>query len=387
MPMPAPHPSPLLCSLSAQLPAMVSTLRRYVEQESPSGSAEAIASFVALITADFAAIGGRVRRIELAQYGPVLQIDFVGPRGSPRVLLLGHTDTVYPLGTLQTMPWRERGGRLCGPGSFDMKGGIVQALFALRAMLERGPLPGAVTLLLVPDEEIGSPASRPLTERLALKSSAVLVLEPAAGLEGACKTSRKGIARYTLRVHGVASHAGLDFERGASAIVEVAHQIAAISALSQPAKGLTLNPGVISGGTRSNVVAEFAEVIVDVRFRNALQAARVDAAIRKLHPRDSRCRLEVLGGVERGPFERSKQTVRLYRMAAQSAGELGFQLAEAAVGGGSDGNLTAALGVPTLDGLGAVGDGAHAANEFVVAREMPRRSALLSELMTRLASV
>ncbi len=386
--MPKFPPSPLLHSLNEQLPEMASTLRKYVEQESPSGAAEAIESLVALIAADFAAIGGRVRLHKLGQqYGPALQVDFTGLRGSSRVLLLGHTDTVYPLGTLTTMPWRERGGRLCGPGAFDMKGGIVQALFALRVMLASGPLPCAVTLLLVPDEEIGSPASRALTERLALKSSVVLVLEPAAGAEGACKTSRKGIARYTLRVHGVASHAGLDFERGASAIVEAAHQIAAISALSRPAKGLTLNPGVISGGTRSNVVAEFAEVVVDVRFRAALQAARVDTALRKLRPRDSRCRLEVLGGVERGPFERSKQTVRLYRMAAQAAEELGFQLAEAAVGGGSDGNLTAALGVPTLDGLGAVGDGAHAANEFVVAREMPRRSALLSELMTRLAAV
>ncbi len=386
--MPKLPPSPLLHSLDAQLPEMVSTLRKYVEQESPSASAETIESLVALIAADFAAIGGRVRLHKLGkQYGPALQVDFTGPRRSPRVLLLGHADTVYPLGTLTTMPWREQSGRLCGPGAFDMKGGIVQALFALRAMLTSGPLPCAVTLLLVPDEEIGSPASRALTERLALKSSAVLVLEPAAGTEGACKTSRKGIARYTLRVHGVASHAGLDFERGASAIVEAAHQIAAISALSRPAKGLTLNPGVISGGTRSNVVAEFAEVVVDVRFRTALQAARVDAALRKLRPRDSRCRLEVLGGVERGPFERSKQTVRLYRMAAQAAGELGFRLAEAAVGGGSDGNLTAALGVPTLDGLGAVGDGAHAANEFVVAREMPRRSVLLSELLTRLAAV
>ncbi len=371
---------------------MRATLRRYVEQESPSASAEAIASLVAIIAKDFAAIGGRIRLHKLAvhgaaNYGPALQVDFTGPRRSPQLLLLGHTDTVYPLGTLKTMPWRERGGRLCGPGAFDMKGGIVQALFALRTMLERGPLPCAVRLLLVPDEEIGSPASRALTERLAPQSSAVLVLEPAAGAEGACKTARKGIARYTLRVHGVAAHSGLDFERGASAIVEAAHQVAAISALSRPAKGLTLNPGVIFGGTRSNVVAEFTEVVVDVRFFTASQAAQVDAAIRKLRPRDSRCRLELLGGVERGPMERSKQTVRLYQMAAQAAAELGFQLAETSVGGGSDGNLTAALGVPTLDGLGAVGDGAHAANEFVVAREMPRRSALLSELITRLAAV
>jgi glutamate carboxypeptidase len=219
---------------------------------------------------------------------------------------------------------------------------------------------------------------------LARAAGAVLVLEPAAGVIGACKSSRKGVARYTLQVHGVAAHAGLDFERGASAIVEAAHQVLSISALSRPEKGLTINPGLISGGTRSNVVADSAEVVVDVRFLTASQAARVDAELRKLRPHDRRCRLELLGGVERGPFERSAQTARLYRMAAQAAEGLGFQLAEAAVGGASDGNLTAALGIPTLDGLGAVGDGAHASNEFVVARQMPRRSALLAELITNL---
>jgi glutamate carboxypeptidase len=268
-----------------------------------------------------------------------------------------------------------------------MKGGIVQSLFALRALLAQGPLPCSVTLLLVPDEEIGSPASRPLTERLALDSNTVLVLEPAAGANGACKTSRKGVGRYTLRIHGRAAHAGLDFERGASAIVEAAHQIVAVSKLSRPARGLTLNPGLVSGGTRPNVVADLAEIVVDVRFVSSSQAARVDAGLRKLHAHDPRCRLEILGGVERAPFERSPATVRLYRAAEQAAAQLGFHLAETGVGGGSDGNLTAALGIPTLDGLGAVGDGAHAPHEFVVAREMPRRSALLAELIATLAAV
>lgn len=378
---------PLLSSLTAELPVMIATLRRYVEQESPSGSPEAIAALVELIASDFAALSGRVRLHKLAAYGLALQVDFPGPRKASHVLLLGHTDTVYPLGTLRNMPWREQRGRLSGPGVFDMKAGIVQALFALKALLARGPLPCAVTLLLVPDEELGSPASRVLTERLALRSCAVLVLEPAAGEQGACKTSRKGIARYTLRIHGKASHAGLDFARGASAIVEAAHQVLAIAEMSRPARGLTLNPGVISGGTRPNVVADFAEFVTDVRFLTASQAARVDSEIRRMRPLDSRCSLEVSGGVERGSFVRSKATVKLYRMAAQIASQLGFRLAEAAVGGGSDGNLTAALGVPTLDGLGAVGDGAHASHEFVVAREMPRRTALLAELIATLAAV
>jgi len=375
-------PPSLLRSLRSQLPEMVSTLRRYVEHESPSGSPDAISALVSLIAADFAAISGRIRLHKFPGYGPALQVDFAGPRRAPRLLLLGHTDTVYPIGSLRAMPWREQRGRLYGPGAFDMKAGIVQALFALRFLLAGGPLPCPVSLLLVPDEEIGSPASRVLTERIAPRSSAVFVIEPASGAQGACKTSRKGIARYTLRIHGIASHAGLDFEHGASAIVEAAHQILAISALSHPEKGLTLNPGLISGGTRPNVVADLSEIVTDVRFLTASQAARVDAGIRRLRPRDTRCRLEVLGGVERCPLVRSRATLKLYRMAAHAADRLGFQLSEVSAGGGSDGNLTAALGVPTLDGLGAVGGGAHAADEFVVAREMPRRAALLAELMT-----
>jgi glutamate carboxypeptidase len=380
-------PSPLLRTLTAQLPEMVSTLRRYVEHESPSAAPEAIAGLVSLIAADFAALSPRIRLHKFPGLGPALQIEFSSARRAPRVLLLGHTDTVFPPGTLRDMPWLERAPRLYGPGAFDMKGGIVQALFALRALLECGRLPCHVTLLLVPDEEIGSPASHSLTRRLALASSAVLVLEPAAAPDGACKTSRKGVARYTLRVHGHATHAGLDFERGASAIVEAAHQVVAISGLSRPKRGLTLNPGLISGGSRSNVVAALAEVVVDLRFRTASQAARADASLRRLRPHDARCRLELSGGVERPPFERSRETVRLYRLASQAAAQLGFELGEASVGGGSDGNLTASLGVPTLDGLGAVGDHAHARHEFVVARQMPRRAALLGQLIELLAGV
>jgi len=384
--MPKLSTSPLLRTLTAQLPEMVSTLRRYVEHESPSAAPEALAALVSLIAADFSTLSPRLRLHKFPGLGPALQFDFRAPRRAPRILLLGHTDTVFPIGTLQAMPWRQSGPRLYGPGAFDMKGGIVQALFALRALAARGPLPCHVTLLLVPDEEIGSPASHPLTRRLALASSAVLVLEPAAGAEGACKTARKGVARYTLRVHGHATHAGLDFERGASAIVEAAHQVLAISELSRPERGLTLNPGLISGGSRSNVVAAQAEVVVDLRFRTASQAARADAALHRLRPRDSRCRLSLHGGVERPPFERSKETVRLYRLAHHAATQLGFSLAEASVGGGSDGNLTAALGIPTLDGLGAVGDHAHSPHEFILARQMPRRAALLAHLMESLST-
>ncbi len=407
MPMP-PKTPPLLASLTAELPQMVAVLRRYVECESPSATPEAITTVVSMIAEDFAALtsmgkrgapgrsagsqsaNARTRLHHLPGYGPPLQIDFSSPRRTPGILLLGHTDTVYPLGTLRTMPWRERGGRsnirLCGPGVFDMKAGIVQALFALRALLESGPLPCPITLLLVPDEEIGSPGSQAITERCARAADAVLVLEPAAAPDGACKTSRKGVGRYTLRVEGRAAHAGLDFERGASAIVEAAHQAVAVSALSRPERGLTLNPGLISGGSRVNVVAAHTELAIDVRFRTAAQGAQADRALRRLRPHDPRCRLQWEGGIERPPFERSRETVRLYRLAAKAAAQLGFQLGEAAVGGASDGNLTAALGIPTLDGLGAVGDHAHSPEEFIFAHQMPLRAALLAELIIAIAS-
>jgi glutamate carboxypeptidase len=376
----------LLRRMQTEQKAMTATLARYVELESPSGAAEPISTLVAEIAKDFAAIGGQVRLHRFKDHGPALQVDFPGPRRSPRLLLLGHVDTVYPMGTLRTMPWREKAGKLSGPGVFDMKAGIVQALFALRALLSEGPLPCSIRLFLVPDEEIGSPASQPLTEKLAMKADAVLVLEPAAGEDGACKTSRKGVGRYTLHVTGRASHAGLDFERGASAIVEAARQVEAIHALCQPDKGLTLNPGLIQGGTRPNVVAEQAEIVVDLRFFSAAQAKRADAALHRLRPRDPRCALELTGGVERWAFERSPATVRLYRVAQNAARGVGFELAEKAVGGGSDGNLTAALGIPTLDGLGGVGDGAHAPHEFVFARELPRRAAMLAGLISALAT-
>jgi glutamate carboxypeptidase len=376
--------SPLLKSLTAQLPAMVATLRRYVELESPSGMPDALASFASAVAADFAPLAARIRVHNLSGLGPALRIDFAGSRRGSRILLLGHSDTVYPLGTLRAMPWRRQSGRLYGPGAFDMKGGIVQALFALRALTARAPLPAPVTLLLVPDEEIGSPGSEALTRRLARASAAVLVLEPAAP-HGACKTARKGIGRFTLHVRGRATHAGLDFEHGASAIVEAAHQVLAIAALSRPKQGLTLNPGLISGGTRSNVVAAHAELSVEMRFRTAAQGKHAEAALRRLRPRDPRCSLRWEGGIERPPLERSASTLRLYRLAAKAAAGLGFSLAEAAVGGASDGNLTASLGIPTLDGLGAVGAHAHSPHEFVLAAEMPRRAALLAELIEAIA--
>lgn len=263
-----------------------------------------------------------------------------------------------------------------------MKTGIAQMLFAidvLRAV--RGELPRPVRVLLVTDEEVGSASSRAITERLAKQSAAVLVCEPPFGLEGALKTGRKGVGEYTVRVRGLAAHAGLEPEKGQSAIVELARQIVRIATFTEMKRGLTVNPGVLRGGTRTNVVAEHAECEVDVRIAKLADAARVEKKFRSLKPFNRRCQLEVSGGVNRPPMERSKAVAALFKLAQQAGGELGLNLTEVTVGGGSDGNFTAALGIPTLDGLGAVGDGAHARHEFVVTTEISRRTALLARLI------
>jgi glutamate carboxypeptidase len=358
-----------------------SVLRQFVEIESPSHDKAAVDRAAKFIAAEFERSGGRFRWHKQKTSGDVLQIDFPGASRS-RLLLLGHIDTVWDIGTLKSMPWRESTGKIYGPGIFDMKFGVVQMLFAIRLLQQsEGKLPRSITVLLNPDEEIGSHNSRPITEKLASQSDAVLVFEPSAGAAGACKTSRKGVGNYLLRVHGVSAHAGLDFLKGASAITELAHQLTRIASFSDPAKGLTVNPGIIRGGTRTNVVAESAEAEIDMRVVSAAQARAIDRRMHSLKPVDHRCKLEISGGINRLPFERNAKTVKLYRQAIESAKVLGFNLPEIAVGGGSDGNFTAGLGVPTLDGLGAVGDGAHAVHEHIVEREIPRRIAFAAELI------
>jgi glutamate carboxypeptidase len=356
-------------------------LRKFVEIESPSHDKAAVDQASAFIAAEFEKSGGRIKWHRKKSSGDVLQIDFTGSSRS-RLLLLGHADTVWDLGTLKTMPWRESGGKLYGPGVFDMKFGVVQMLFAIRLLqLHERKIPRAITVLLNPDEEIGSHNSRLITEKLARQSDAVLVFEPSAGIKGACKTSRKGVGNYLLRVKGIAAHAGLDFQKGASAIIELAHQLTHVSGYSDPAKGLTVNPGIIRGGTRLNVIPDLAEAEIDVRVVSAAQARALDRRLRSLKPMDRRCKVEISGGVNRLPFERNAKTLRLYRQAEASAKAIGFDLPEIGVGGGSDGNFTAALGVPTLDGLGAVGDGAHAIHEHIVESEIPRRVAFAAELI------
>jgi glutamate carboxypeptidase len=367
----------LLDAASAQSDWIATTLRDLVLVESPSDHKPSVDAAMAL-AADLAApLGGRIKLHKQKRFGDVLELRF-GPARSRRkpILLLGHLDTVWPLGTLKTMPWRERDGRFFGPGVFDMKAGVTMALAAVRAL---GQVSRPVTLLLNSDEEVGSPVSRSITERLALASAAVLVLEPAQGL--ACKTARKGIADYRLHVTGVAAHSGVDFARGHSAILELARLLGTVAGFTEPRLGRTVNPGVISGGTRSNVVAQDAYAEIDVRIAKASDAARVEKLFRGLRCSDPACALQVTGGLNRPPMERKPGTVALYKQARRLAAELGFDLPEAATGGGSDGNFTAALGVPTLDGLGAVGEGAHATHESVVVEHLIPRTALLAALL------
>jgi glutamate carboxypeptidase len=361
---------------------IVETIRELVEIESPSDNKEAVDRIARFLGPKFEALGGRSQLHRSHEFGDSLQINFSSPADRKPVLLLGHYDTVYPLGTLAKMPCAIENGHLRGPGVLDMKSGIALILHAIQAVQvwHGGHLPRPVTVFLVSDEEVGSRSSRKITEALAKESAGVLVLEPGAGLRGAVKTARKGVGEYMLRVQGVAAHAGLDPGKGHSAILEVARQITAIAKLSNR-EGLSVNAGVIEGGTRTNVVAAEASVGIDVRIKRAKQAAGIDRKLRSLKPFDKHCKLEISGGINRLPMERTAGVAALYHKAREIAGQVGWDLEEAAVGGGSDGNFTAGMGIPTLDGMGGVGEGAHAVHEFIVISELPRRALLLAGMI------
>ncbi len=383
---PQPHWRERLAYFQKRQDEMVATIRELVEMESPSDNKAAVDRIGVFLAKRFRAMGGTSRLHRCKNFGDSLQVDFPVPGGSTAtqkpVLLLGHYDTVYPLGTLPTMPCRLERGKLRGPGVLDMKAGIALMIYAIEALQAwHGTLPRPVTVLLVADEEVGSHSSRKITERLAKKSAGVLVLEPAAGGRGAVKTARKGVGEYTLRVQGVAAHAGLDPEKGHSAILEMARQIAMISKLNDLRAGVTVNVGVIEGGTRSNVIAAEARAAIDVRIKKASQAADVDRNLRGLKAFDKKCKVEIGGGMNRLPMERTAGVAGLYEKAKAIAERVGWKLEEAAVGGGSDGNFTAGMGIPTLDGMGGVGDGAHAQNEHIVISELPRRALLLAGMI------
>ena len=372
---------PLLAAATARLPQTIALIRQLVEHESPSFNKESVDGLGRVLAAELERRGAQVKMHRAAKFGDHIQADFGAGSGMP-VMLLGHFDTVYPLGTLAAMPWRESRGKLRGPGVLDMKTGIVLMLSAIEILGEmRGALPRPVRLLLVTDEEVGSESSRAIIERLAKQSAAVLVCEASYGADGKLKTSRKGVGNYSLRVTGVSSHAGLDPKKGQSAIVELAHQITRIAEFTDFDRGLTVNPGVVRGGTRTNVIAESAECEIDVRIARLADGTRIEKMFRSLKPANRRCQLEVTGGINRPPMERTKEIAALFAKAQALGRELGMKLGEAGVGGGSDGNFTAALGIPTLDGLGAVGDGAHARHEFATVEDIPRRTALLARLL------
>lgn len=361
---------------------IVKDIRQMVEIESPSDSKQDVDRLGKYLADKFSRLGGRVQFHPAAEFGDHLQVDFRGKDDREPVLLLGHLDTVYPVGTLATMPRREADGRLWGPGTLDMKSGIGLMLHAIAALKAwHGELPRPVNVLLVSDEEVGSDSSRAITEALARKSAAVLVLEPSYGLHGAVKTARKGVGEYLLTVTGVAAHSGLDFEKGQSAILELAHQIVKIAEFIDIERGLTLNVGLVKGGTRVNVVPAEVTATIDVRIARMKDAASIDRKLHALKPFNRKCKLKFTGGLNRPPMERTAGVAALYETAAAIAKQLGWKLAEAAVGGGSDGNFTAGLGIPTLDGLGGVGEGAHAAHESILIAELPRRATLLAALI------
>jgi glutamate carboxypeptidase len=384
--MSATHPERLLDYCHAHQAWLFETIETLVGLESPSTEKAAVDRCGAALAGRLAEIGGRVERIPQAERGDHIRARFGG--GPRQVMLLGHFDTVWPVGQLERMPFREAKGCLYGPGIFDMKAGISAAMLAVRAFTElrlneNGP---AIVMLWTTDEEIGSRTSRALVEEEARRSAAVLVLEPSLP-GGAAKTSRKGCGEFELVVHGRSAHAGLDPEKGVSAIHELAHQVVEIESLQDLVRGISVNVGIISGGSRVNVVADRARASIDVRVPSMADVAGITSALTSLRPRLPGTRLEITGGVDRPPLERSEGVAHLYTLARTVAATLGKDLAEGSAGGGSDGNFTAAAGVPTLDGLGPMGEGAHALHEHVVVSDLSWRAAFLAGILARLGEV
>jgi glutamate carboxypeptidase len=355
----------------------IRTVETLVRLESPSTDKAAVDRCGDALVEILRGADAEVERLRHTARGDHVRARFAGS-GRP-ILLLGHFDTVWPVGTLERMPLTRDGDRLYGPGTFDMKAGIAIGIAAVNALRATSAPHPPITMLWTTDEEIGSGTSRAVIEAEARRSSAVFVLEPAlAG--GTLKTARKGCGEYEIAVHGIAAHAGLDPGKGASAIHELAAQIRAIERLQDLPRGISVNAGVISGGTRPNVVAEEARATVDVRAVTRADAEAIDSEFRRLNPTRPGTRLTVRGGFDRPPMERTEAIAALFAKAVAVAAALGHELGEGSAGGGSDGNFTAALGVPTLDGLGAIGNGAHAAHEHVDIPSLPWRAALVAGL-------
>lgn len=374
---------------AAQQTQTLDLIRELVEQETTSRESERLNDIARFVEGLLRPYAKSISLIQSAGLGSHLSARFfdAAPAGEVRpdngeLLIIGHLDTVWPVGTLERIPFRVTSeGRAHGPGIFDMKAGVAIVIQAIRAVssLNRQPK-RPLHLLLTCDEEIGSRSSRGLIEESAKRSAAALVLEPPI-TGGIVKTARKGIGVFTVRAIGRAAHAGLDPAKGVNAIVELAHQTLRLAELNDYAAGTTVSVGVVNGGTTSNVVPAEATARVDVRYWKELEGARIEHTIRSLKPVNPQAKLEITGGLNRPPMERTEGNAHLFEHARALAGELGFDLTDGSVGGGSDGNFTSALGVPTLDGLGVDGAGAHAEHEHIIVDDIPRRAALLARLI------
>lgn len=376
-------PANLLKALRPKLPTMLGVLKQLVCRESPSTEKPAADACAALLVDLWKTRYVEVEILQQKRRGAHLRLTHEPSGQKPRgqLLVLGHYDTVYARGTLRKMPFRIAAGKVFGPGVFDMKAGIVQALFALEALHELdAPLTKRIVFLWTSDEEIGSESSRKLIETEAKHSDAVFVLEPSLGPKGLLKTARKGVGEAEIIVQGRASHAGLAPERGVNAIHEIALQISRIKEWNDPRRGTSVNAGIIEGGTRTNVIPDGAKAVIDLRALRCADMRRIERRLRALKPISSGAKLEVRGGFSRAPLERKHSTL-LFLRAESLAKQMGLKLGECTAGGGSDGNFTAALGIPTLDGFGAVGDGAHSLGEFIIAKRMPERAALLAAML------
>lgn len=365
--------------------AILGGLRQWVELESPTTDPSAVNRLIDLAESQLRGAGAAVTRITGREgYGDMLRAR-IGHAEGRGILVAGHLDTVWATGTLATMPFRIEGERAHGPGIYDMKAGCYLAYHAITSLLRQKVatrLP--VTLLLTPDEEVGSPTSRAVIEAEARNAAYVLIPEPAAGAGGAVVTARKGVGRFVLSVTGVAAHSGGNFDDGASAVVELAHQILAVNAMVDPQRGVTTNVAPITGGTRPNVIAQEASCEIDLRVPTVADGERVEAAILGLKPRNPRCTVSVTGAMNRPPFAENAGVLALYERARAIAAGIGFDLPKQHRGGGSDGNFTAVMGVPTLDGLGCPGAGAHADHEHVLWRHLAPRAALMLGLLETL---
>ena len=377
------RPKEFLRLLKTRLPEMLSTLQKLVRAESPSLDKIPADRCCSLLAAQWRKRGARVERIAQKLHGDQLRVTWWPQKTRPtgQYLVLGHYDTVYSSGTLSKMPFRVSAGKAYGPGIFDMKAGIVQALFALETLQRtKAPLRHRLLFLWTSDEEIGSDVSRKLIEMEARRSDAVFVLEPSLGPKGFLKTARKGVGEAELIVHGRASHAGLAPQEGINAIHELSRQLTRIQEWNDFSRGVTINADIIEGGTRTNVIAERARAVLDLRALRVSDMRRLERKLHALRPSLPGARLEIHGGFNRAPLER-KRSAALFAKAKSLAAQIGLTLGESTAGGGSDGNLTAALGILTLDGLGAVGHGAHSANEHIFINTMPARAALLAALL------